>query len=360
VAESIEISREALPPLSALEREWRAHEKESERGFFLSWTWIGTWLATLPETAKPFLLRARQRGASIGLAVGTEHTGPRGRLLSARGLYLNATGDRDLDSIYIEHNGFLCPMSAERAVLAAVAAWFARSAPGTGALHLPGIAAPARPGKLLDERHEVTGFALDLARVAAAGDLAAVLSGNARQQLRRALRGYEQRGALSLVEAGSVGEALEFFAGLKELHIASWQRRRRRHAFAAPYFERFHRALIEREFASSDIQLVKIAAGDAAIGYLYNFRRGGIVYAYQSGFADAQRGLSPGVVSHALAIAHNAASGARLYDFLAGANRLKESFSTLRYKLVWQVLRRPRLDHRLRAAARQIRRGIKR
>ena len=64
--------------------------------------------------------------------------------------------------------------------------------------------------------------------------------------------------------------------------------------------------------------------------------------------------------SHALALAYNAKHGARLYDFLAGANRLKENFATNRYKLFWQVLRRPRLDHRLRAAARHIRRKIAR
>lgn len=353
MAEPIEISREALPPLPALEREWRALEKDAERGFFLSWAWIGTWLATLPPTVTPVLLRARQRGATLGLALGVEHRG-------GRGLYLNATGDRDLDTIYIEHNGFLCPISAERAVLAALAAWFARDVSALDALHLPGIAAGTRPGRLVEERQEAIGFALDLARVARAGDFAAVLSGNARQQLRRALRGYDRHGPLALVEAGSVGEALEFFAALKELHVVSWQRRRRRHAFASPHFEAFHRALIERSFAQGGVQLLKITAGDEAIGYLYNFRRGGIIYAYQSGFADGRRGLSPGVVSHALAIAHNAAIGARLYDFLAGANRLKESFSTLRYTLVWQVLRRPRLDHRLRAAARRIRKGIKR
>ena len=182
--EPIDISREALPPLAALEREWRAVEKEAERGFFLSWAWIGTWLTTLPPTVTPVLLRARQRGTTLGLALGVEQQG-------ARGLYLNATGDRDLDAIYIEHNGFLCPMSAERAVLAALATWFVREAAALGALHLPGIAAGARPGRLIDDRQEATGFALDLARVAKAGDLAAVLSGNARQQLRRASRGYE-------------------------------------------------------------------------------------------------------------------------------------------------------------------------
>jgi CelD/BcsL family acetyltransferase involved in cellulose biosynthesis len=353
LAEPVNILREKLPPLPALEREWRALEREMERGFFLSWAWIGTWLATLPPSVAPFLLRARHGEATLGLAVGVERARP-------RGLYLNATGDRDLDAIYTEHNGFLCAISAEKALLTALAAWFARSVPALGALHLPGIAAPARPGRLLDERHEVAGFAIDLARIAAVGEVAAVLGANARQQLRRALRGYERRGPLSLVEAGGIGEALDFFAALKQLHIASWQRRGRPHAFSTPHFERFHRALIEREFAHGGIQLLKIAAGEAAIGYLYNFRRNGIVYAYQSGFDDGRRGLSPGVVSHALAIAHNAASGARLYDFLAGANRLKESFATLRYTLVWQTLRRPRLDHRLRAAARRIKRRMTR
>jgi CelD/BcsL family acetyltransferase involved in cellulose biosynthesis len=239
--------------------------------------------------------------------------------------------------------------------------WFARAQPPLAALHLPGIAAPLRPGRLLDEQHEETGFAMDLTRIAAAGgEVVSLLGGNARQQLRRALRGYEPRGPLSVSEAGSVRQALEFFAAMKVLHIASWQRRRRRHAFATPHFELFHRALIEREFAGGGIQLLRIAAGADAIGYLYNFRRSGIVYAYQSGFDDGQRGLSPGVVSHALAAAHNARRGERLYDFLAGANRLKESFATMRYTLVWQILRRPRLDHRLRAAARRIRRGIAR
>jgi CelD/BcsL family acetyltransferase involved in cellulose biosynthesis len=348
--ESIDIQRETLPPLAMLEREWRALERIAGRGFFLSWSWIGTWLATMPSGVEPFVLRAKRDKVTVGIALAVERS-------ATRALYLNATGDRDLDAIYIEHNGFLCELSAERAVLNALAAWFAQAQPPLDALHLPGIAAAARHGRLVDETQEVVGFATNLARVTA-GDVGAALGGKARQQLRRALRAYEARGVLVVGEAASVDEALDFFDALKQLHIASWQRRRRNHAFASPHFERFHRALIEREFANGAIQLLRIAVGGAAIGYLYNFRGNGIVYAYQSGFDDGHRGLSPGVVSHALALAHNAKRGERLYDFLAGANRLKENFATNRYRLFWQVLRRPRLDHRLRAAARQIKRKI--
>jgi CelD/BcsL family acetyltransferase involved in cellulose biosynthesis len=354
LAELIEIHREALPPLAALEREWRAQERLAGRGFFLSWAWIGTWLATLPTGVEPSLLRARRNGTTVGIALAVERSG-------ARALYLNATGDRDLDTIYIEHNGFLCEVSAEDAVIGAFAAWFAQAQPPLDALHLPGIAASARRGRLIEDVQEVPGFAMNLARVTkAGGDVASALGSKSRQQLRRALRAYEARGAIEVSEAASIAEALTYFDALKKLHIASWQRRRRRHAFVSPHFERFHRALIEREFAHGSIQLLRITVGGAAIGYLYNFRSNGIVYAYQSGFDDGHRGLSPGVVSHALALAHNAQRGERLYDFLAGANRLKENFASDRYRLYWQVLRRPRLDHRLRAAARQIKRKLTR
>ncbi|HEY1506898.1 MAG TPA: GNAT family N-acetyltransferase [Stellaceae bacterium] len=352
--ESIDIQRETLPTRAALEREWRALERMAGRGFFLSWSWIGTWLATLPPDVEPFLLRAKRGGATLAVALAVEGA-------TQQALYLNATGDRNLDAVYIEHNGFLCEISAERAVMTALAAWFAQVQPPLDALHLPGITAAARYGGLVADVREASGFATNLTRVAkAGGDVGAALGGKMRQQLRRAQRAYEARGALQLSEAASVGEALAFFDAMKRLHIASWQRRRRRHAFASPHFECFHRALIEREFDNGAIQLLRVVAGAAPIGYLYNFRRDGILYAYQSGFDDGHRGVSPGVVSHALAIAHNAQRGDRLYDFLAGGNRLKESFATNRYKLFWQVLRRPRLDHRLRAAARQIRRKLAR
>jgi hypothetical protein len=126
-----------------------------------------------------------------------------------------------------------------------------------------------------------------------------------------ALRAYEARGALELSEAASIGEAKAFFDTMKQSHIASWQRRRRRHAFATPHFERFQCALIEREFGRCAVQLLRIAVGGAPIGYLHNLRSNGIVYAYRSDFDGGHCGLSPGVVSHALAlhITPSAASG---------------------------------------------------
>src|SRR5262249_41786063 len=199
---------------------------------------------------------------------------------------------------------------------------------------------------------------VDLGRLSAEGELDSVLSANARQQLRRALRQFERAGPLRLKEATTTREALDFFAGLKILHCASWARRGRAHAFNHAFFEPFHRLLIERSFAAGGVQLLESSAGDRAIGYLYNFRLGTRVYAYQSGFADADRRERPGIVTHALAIRHAFRSGAGIYDLMAGRNRLKESLATCCEPMWWQTFQQPRLAFRLEHVGRRLKRAL--
>jgi CelD/BcsL family acetyltransferase involved in cellulose biosynthesis len=91
------------------------------------------------------------------------------------------------------------------------------------------------------------------------------------------------------------------------------------------------------QLSGGETQLLRATAGGRVIGYLYNFRLGDRIYAYQSGFADAEGREPPGIVAHALAIRHAFQSGARVYDFMAGRNRLKEGFSTRCEPMLWQV-----------------------
>lgn len=360
----LRLALEPIADTAELARSWQALEAEAPGSFFLSWDWIGTWLATLPPALRPSLLRATRRGATVGLACMVVNTVRRRLIIPYRGLYLNATGDRRFDCITVEHNGFLCAAEDRPAMLAALGGWFAGNCLGAEELWLPGTdtlipAPPLADAGLSQIVSPVPAFAVDLARVrAAGGDLGTLISRNARQQIRRAVRLYEPAGGAAVHEARSTAEALDFFAGLKDLHIASWQRRRRRHAFAEPYFERFHRALIEFAFERGGVQLLRIAAGGEPIGYLYNLRRGGRVYAYQSGFADSNRRWRPGFVSHWLAIGLNAARGECVYDFMAGENRLKKSFATDPYTLYWQTLRQPRLKYRIEDGVRAVKRRL--
>lgn len=325
---------EAIASRDALAASWRDVERRGEGAFFTSWTWIGTWLDTLPADIEPCLVRAARGSDTVALAVAVFRRARRHVIVRSRQLHFNSTGDPRYDAIAIEHNDF----AGERGLLPAFAAWF-RDAACADELVIPGASpgdVPATPGLLLSVRR-VPAFACDKLDVVARGGIGAVLSRNARQHISRNIRDLSRFGALRVDEAATPGDALAYFEALKNLHIRSWTRRGKRHAFDSAYFETFHRALI----SSSAGQLLRISAGSRVIGYLYNLRQGGVVYAYQSGFADELAKDRPGYASHALAIEHCAKQGAERYDFLAGDNRLKRSFAASQYDLCWSVFARP-------------------
>jgi CelD/BcsL family acetyltransferase involved in cellulose biosynthesis len=365
VACDIEFSDEALPSLAALEREWQMLEASARPSFFTSWRWIGTLLAAVPAADRPKLLRGTAQGETVGLALlGAGVVRRRHQLVRSRALYLNETGDPRFDSITIEHNGILAPVGREALVFDAAIAWFADLGDTADELYISGCARRV-PETMVEGRGlgrsetAIPSYSLDLGLLSSSGgELYPVLSANARQQLRRALRRFASHGPLQIRAAATTAEALAFFAELKALHCVSWERRGRTHSFTGAFFEPFHRLLIERNFAGGATQLLRASAGDRAIGYLYNFRLGERIYAYQSGFTDADRRERPGIVTHALAIRHAFQSGARVYDFMAGRNRLKESFATRCEPMLWQVIQQPRLAFRLEHLTRRVKRAV--
>jgi CelD/BcsL family acetyltransferase involved in cellulose biosynthesis len=361
----VEFRREPLPPPDALEHQWRALEAAACPSFFTSWAWIGTLLAAIPAGSRPMLLRGCTGGETVALALlGNAVTYRRHGLIRSRGLYLNETGEPRFDAMTIEHNSILTAAGSESAAMVALVRWFAALRGEADELHISGSLLRAPEGVLTEHgltRSEiaVSSYSVDLGRLAASdGELYPVLSANARQQLRRAFRHFQSSGPIRLSEAATVVEAQRYFTALKALHCVSWERRGKTHAFSGDFFEPFHRLLIERSFAEGGTQLLEARAGERVIGYLYNFRRGSRVYAYQSGFADANRHQRPGAVTHALAIRHAFRSGMRVYDFMAGDNRLKQSFATRTEPMLWQVVQQPRLVFRLEHLGRRLKHAV--
>jgi CelD/BcsL family acetyltransferase involved in cellulose biosynthesis len=357
--------REALPSLPVLEREWRILESVASPSFFTSWQWIGTLVSAIPPANRPKLLRGRMNGETIALALlGANQRRRRRGLIRSRTLYLNETGDARFDSLTIEHNGILMATGWEKAIWDGVVNWFAGICKEADELHLSGSVSRFPEDSLeayglARSETVLPSYSVDLYRLAASdGELYPVLSANARQQLRRAVRYFERYGPVHLSEAENVAEALRFFASLKALHCASWERRGKPHSFTGEFFEPFHRLLIERSFAKGGTRLLRASAGNRVIGYLYNFQSGNRIYTYQSGFDDANRRERPGIVTHALAIRHAFRSGAAVYDFMAGHNRLKESFATCCEPMVWQVIQQNRLAFRLEDLARRLKQAL--
>ena len=102
----IDVSLTPLEDIAALEGEWRELEARADIDFYMSWGWIGTLLRQ--SKLKPVILRATDNGKLVGLGFLCANRETRHRWLSLRKLYLNETGEREIDILCIEHNGFLC------------------------------------------------------------------------------------------------------------------------------------------------------------------------------------------------------------------------------------------------------------
>src|SRR6185369_1925198 len=92
-----------LPSLVEVERLWRAVMSTASHSFFLSWPWIRTWLACLPHELTPRLMSVTsESGSIVALALLVRRTLRRRGVVPTRTWILNATGDPNLDQIFIE------------------------------------------------------------------------------------------------------------------------------------------------------------------------------------------------------------------------------------------------------------------
>jgi CelD/BcsL family acetyltransferase involved in cellulose biosynthesis len=335
---SITLSEQTVATLGA---RWRALEAEADLSFFQSWTWIGC-LAD-ERFSHPVLLEVEQAGRTVALAL-LNRTGP---LWERERLYLGESGQPGLDAVFVEYNGPLlargcadllpsclralleqpiAPRSrryARRVRLSGVDETQLRAARMAGSVRV----LQSRPVRFVDFNALAGGETRFLDS----------LSANARHQIRRSKRCYEEAGPLRVRRAASVDEALAFLEVLVRLHQITWTSRGRPGAFADPVFMRFHRELIARGVPRGEVDLLRIDAGEQPIGLLYNFVFRGRISAYQSGFDYAAAGphQKPGLTCHCAAIAAYRVEGAAIYDFLAGNERYKMSLGNAETTLHW-------------------------
>jgi CelD/BcsL family acetyltransferase involved in cellulose biosynthesis len=265
----------------------------------------------------------------------------------------------------MEYNGFLSEKGMGADVAKYALTWLADNEASWDELYLSGLD-PATRGACEDAasaadlklriRYEKPSAHVDLDGIRhKGGDYLSVLSRNTRHQLRRSLRLYEKQGPVNIRVASSTEEGLNLFNELKVHHQTTWTLRGKLGSFANPFFEQFHRRLIEERCDKGEIQLAHITSAKKTIGVLYNFLWRGVVYSYQSGFNyedDPKR--KPGLISHYMAVRHNLSTDARIYDFMAGQAQHKTSLSTDATSVVWLVVQRDRFKYQLEDLARSL------
>jgi len=360
-----------LTTIGPLGHKWRHLEQRSSCSFFQSWTWIGTWLAQLPKSVELYLLEVVDGDRVIGLAVFGAGTLVRHGFVRSRALLLHETGSNEMDRMTIEYNSILVETGREREVViagvncvrAANLTWDELIVSGVEARAFEAWHAAVRDTNWrVVFRQESNCYLVDLDAVRdRGGDYLALLSSNTRQQVRRSLRAYEKFGSLSISVASSEETAVEYLHGLQDLHDAHWRGRGKDGAFASEFTRNFHDRLVRDAVARAEVQMLRVTAGNEVVGYLYNLVRDGHVYFYQSGFEYTEDPkLRPGLICHYLAITHNLKIGNRIYDFLAGPQRYKQSLGAAHVKMYWFALQKPRLVFAVERLLKRVKRVIRR
>ena len=340
-----------------LRQEWLDLQDHAECSYFLSWGWIGTWLQQIALAFSPVVVRVWCGEHLVGLAVFVPRDIKRRIAFHASALFLNEY-PFDRNNMVIEYNGLLVARGHESAVYTETVRHLVHEYKQHDEFHFGAIAegpdldnltqaTGTHIGLLINE--ESTAWQVGLDSLGPGIDaFLSTLSKNRRTQLRRSMRLYEEQGTLGLVEAHDIGQALEFFNGLKVLHTERRQSKGEGGAFANPLWEQFHRTLIEERFSAGEIQLIKVSNPVMTIGYLYNFIWRNHVYVLQTGFrvGDDKRDL-PGYVVHAMAIEHNRGKGMTVYDLMHGDSLYKEILCNRSRDLHWVVLQRRRFKFSL-------------
>lgn len=329
---TIQVALEPLPDMDQLAVTWASLEGRADHEFFLSWTWISTWLATI--TRRPELLIARISGRVVGLGFVMSQLMVRHRVMPIWTVLLNQTGNPTEDIITIEYNDILADrLIAKEVRLACLRFLMTKRRIGgrrVGEVVLGGLEETRaedilKLGRPVRELASVGSARVDLAAIRRSGKpYEASLRPSVAKRLRRSMDLYQRQGEIELSIANSIEQAVQFLDMAGGFHQQRWVEKGHPGAFAYPFYLEFHRRLIGVAFPLGQLELAKVEVGGEPIGFLYNFIYRKHVYYYFSGFRfDTDNRLKPGLVCHKLCIERHLANGMDVYDFMGGEQRYK-------------------------------------
>lgn len=364
MSEHYTVTLDPLENVAQLESEWLDLENRSDCSFFLSWTWVGTWLQTFEPSC--FVLRVNAPDRLVSLALITESKFSAPFRFSASRLHIHQKGNALCDQIWTEYNGFLCEPAIRSEAVSLAMKYLVDSFPGWDELVIGAITKEdaevleKSSGLVRRDLWEAPSFGVDLQRLRMHDeDYLSTLSKNTRHQIRRSIRLYGESGGLELIQASSAEEALGFLSDVGPLHLRRWGDGLSQSGFANPRFVSFHEALIRNGWPKGEIDFIKVKSGTRVLGYFYNFLYRNKVYFYLSGLLkESDSKLKPGLCGHVISIQHYIDHNYDYYDFMGGNERYKASLGVKHDDLFQVSLQKNQLKFKIEDSLRAVKRYI--
>jgi hypothetical protein len=290
----------------------------------------------------------KKDGEAVYASIVTSSKKYRQGIVPTRLVSVYSCGDLYLDAVCSIYNHFLQLKDVDISIYDIVNSiplrWEEFYFPGASTQEFPGNGFEHYDQRYIIYDYKKSAYYIDLLKIGNTFDsYLATLSLNTRSQIRRSVRFYNAFGALQVAEADSIETARQM---LEEMYYLGNIRKESQGLVSSinPYVIKFNDDLLQARFSFSEIQVLKITAGEKLVGYLYNHVYNGSVYFYQCGFQYYEDNKArPGLVTHALAIVYNANKKNTIYDFGAGEDRYKKSLSNGNNSIVWVRLLKPTL-----------------
>jgi CelD/BcsL family acetyltransferase involved in cellulose biosynthesis len=320
-----------------LAEDWQTLQSQAECDFFMSWHWIGNWLAQAPKNY--FVLEARQEGILVGLAVLFINKPLKLKCIPISELWLNKTGQPKFDQIWIEYNDFLTLKSDRKEIRKAMLMAITEQQKSWQQFNIglsddEVIAQSAETLNLLQTNITISkGYKVNFeALQETSSDYSTVPSKNTLRQIKRSESLLREKGELIFQIAQDKSTKQHYLNEISALHIKKWQETEEGSGFSNPNFVEFHKNLLFGAFSSEHTELCQLSLDGKTLGYLYNFRWQSKTYFYLSAletFADNR--IKVGLLLHYLMIQVCIERGDTSYDFLCGDARYKNSLSNSSY-----------------------------
>ncbi len=342
--------------LAGLKSLWEPLELIAKPSYFLTWSWIETWLLTYAP--RIIVVYAEHESKTVAVGLFTKSCETRHKVVKSEQLRLHQTGVKEMDQIWIEYNDFIADPAHRVDAINHCLNHLADSEINWNEIiiamssfqHRDEYQIKTVSPVILDLKPT---YSVNLSRLRNEGsNYLESLSSNTRYQIRKSIREYVKLyGDININKANSINQALEYFRIGGNAHKLRWADS----GFNNEKFTSFHENLIKNNFPKSEIDIISVQAGDKIVGVSYNFIYNDSVYFYLSGiFYDDNKKLKPGLVMHSLLIQQYLEKGFDIYDFMGGYSRYKESLATRSVDLISLCYQRKRILFSLENSARMI------
>ncbi len=339
-----------------LEKHWSRIQKYQDVPFFLTWSWIASWLKTYsPEIV---VVTASFETDIVAIGLFTLSVENRHGFVKSRQYRLHQMGDPLLDQIWMEYNDFICINGHRESAVNACLLALQQSSDDWDEIVLSMMSSSRA-----DEIRPVIkncrvvlrnpSYATNLQELESDQGYLKSLNANTRYQIRRSIRIYEKsHGKVDFVCAKTTREALDFFHLAGGFHRERWLDS----GYKNPEFIQFHENLIEQSFNSKATELIKVVFGDTTIAVLYFHIVNKNVFFYLHGLRyENDNKLKPGLVAHALATQYFLDRGMKQYDYMGGYSQYKCQLASQTEDLVSLCIQRPRFQFRIEKIGQSIR-----